>query len=151
MVDIHMGINDAVGSYLHTFADIGLWIDLTTVADDGMVAHIGISADIAALADLSFRRDKCQRVYTCLLRLHRVVELKQFCHTLVGILHSDERGTDRVLQFHVLIQQDDARLCVVKIVGIFGVGQERDGSRLSFFYFGERMYGGKLVAFYSSL
>ena len=145
------GMNGHAVAKLATLVDGHMGIDAAVVANDHAVADVGKRGDVAILSDGCRRRNECQRVDTRFLGPHRVVELEQLGHALISVLHADERCGDGMFQFHLLVDKHNRRFCVVDEVGVFGIGEERDGSWCSFLDFCKSMHGGVLIAFDAAL
>ncbi len=151
VVDAYVGIDEGVFTYLYTLTDVGMGVDLTAFSHFGTFSYVGKGSYVYALGYLCLGRNECQRVDASLLRFHGFVHLEQFSYALVCVLYPDECGGDWMFQFYALVDKYDARLGVVYIVSILGIGEERDGSFLAFFYLGKGVYDGILIAFYLAL
>ena len=108
-----MRINATGLAYGHSVTDDNMRMNLRSVANDSSITDAGISPDIDILTNGGLRRDGGQRVNTLLARLHLFVKLKQLGYGLIGILHTNECGTDRMFQFQIFVHQNDARLGII--------------------------------------
>ena len=150
MIDCNVGENGTFFTYLHTIANDGVGIDLRAVANHCAVTDIGEGSDVDIFTNRGLLRNEGAGIDTSLTGLHRLVELQQLGHTLIGVLHTDKCCSDRLFQLNIVIDEHHTRLCVVNVMGVFGIRQERDGSRFSFFDFCKSVNGGILVAFHAS-
>ena len=151
LVNGYVGVEQAFLAYLHAITNHGVGINLTAVADNSAIANHGKGSDVHILTNLSLGRDGCQRIDTRLGGFHALVELQQFCYTLIGIFYANQRTAYRVLKFYVFVDEYYARLGVVNVMGIFGVREERNGSLDTLFDLSESADGSILIAFHSSL
>ena len=123
-----------------------MWMESYPVADDGIGADIGKGIDIDVLPDFCCRVDAGQRVDASLLRFNHLIQSEQFGDTLVGIVYFYECSVDGSFGFKVFVDQDDGRLGFINVVGVFGVGEERDGPGYPFFNLGEGVNCGIFVS-----
>ena len=113
VVYCHVGVEEAVVAYLCPVADSHVWVELAVVAHHGVFADACEWCYVAVVAHLCGGCDGCERTYSCLFRLHRLIELQQLCHGFVCVFHSDECCLYGVFQFYVFIDKHDTRLRVV--------------------------------------
>ena len=99
-------------------------IYLGSLSNDSSVADIGEGTYIDIFADLRLRGNESQRVDTFLCRFHRIVELEELGNALIGVLHADKCRADGLFQLDILVDEDDARLGVINVMGVFGIRQE---------------------------
>ena len=151
VVDRHVGIEDTSFANSGIVLDDDMWIDLRALADGDILADIGECSHIAVVAHMGCLCDAGLRMNALLAGFHALVHLQQPRYTLVGVVNADESCLDGMLQLQVVVDQNHRRLCVIEIMSIFGIRQERDGPCAAFFYFGKRCYLRFCVAFHCSV
>ena len=98
-----------------------MWINLAIIADNGIFANASKRTYITILAN------RCRRSYigllcnTCLLRFACLVYLQKLGYAFIGILYTYKCGSNRSLQLHILIYNDNGRFRVVDVMGVFGI------------------------------
>ena len=70
MINSHVRIDECVLSYLDTFANVGMRINLAAFAHLSSIADISKSSYVNTLGYLSLGRNESQWIYASLLRLH---------------------------------------------------------------------------------
>ena len=115
------GMDGDVVANLATVVDDHMGIDGAAVADGDVLADAGEGADIDVLADLGGLGNEGQRVDALFLGHHLCVHLHQLGNALVGVFHTNQRAAYRMLQFQVVVHQDDTRLGVIDIGRVFGI------------------------------
>ena len=151
VIDADLRIDDAVVAQLSIVHNRHVGVDLAPIAHDNSVADIGEGSDIDILAHRGLGRDIRLVAHAHALRLHALIELEKFGHTVASILDDDHRRLDRLFDLNALIDQDDGGLGLIEIVGIFGACEERNRSRLAFFYLSEGMDDCVFIAYDASL
>ena len=144
------GMDGDVATNLASVIDGDVRMDATSVANLHPFADVGKRSNVDVLADDCRLCNKGQRVYAGLLRQCGSIHLHQLGYTFVGIFHANERRFNGMFQLNVLIDEDDAGLGLVNILGVFRIREKRDGSLFSFFYLRESVYGGLLVSFHTT-
>ena len=112
---------------------------------------IGKGTDVAVLTDGGGGGDVGELVHTFLVELHLVVGLQQGGEGEIGVGNAQQGGLQRVLGDEIFTDDDCRGFGVVNVVGVFGVGKEREASGLPFFYFAEFPDFDIVVSFYGAV
>ena len=105
MIDYGIAIDLGVAAYGRLLAYGDMRMENAAVANDNIRANGNKRTDIAVFAYLGRGMDERKGIDAYLLGLHRLIELKQFGYTFVGVLHSDEGGFYRFLQLHIFVNE----------------------------------------------
>ena len=102
MINLDAGVYDGVVADHTSLSDIGLRIDLDTLAELDAFADISESAYISVLRYL----DSLSHIYRLfdarkLRGGHLLDHLKQMCNSGIGIIDTNERRLDRMLELKI--------------------------------------------------
>ena len=122
-----VGTNHATGmdgyilANLTTIVDGDVGIDDRTIANLHAFTHKSERTDINILANLGRFRNEGQWMDARLLGKRSCIHLQQLGHTLIGVLHANERSADGLLQLNVLIDEHDTGFSLIDIRSIFRI------------------------------
>jgi len=151
MVHFYSGIQHAVVAYYGARAYISLRIYLYVAPETRTFAHIGECAYVSAFRQLHAFCHEAWLLHPCRTCVHHGVNhLKQAGQSGVGVVHAYQCGIHGMLGYKVAAHKHYRRVCVVDVVRVFRVSQERERTVCGFLYFGECAYGGVFVAIHGA-
>lgn len=114
-------------------------------------AYVGKRSDISTITNLGCWVDIRWLLYSVpALCLHALGESQKVSYSGVGIFDTYEGSRDGSLGLEIFANEHCARVCLIDIWGIFGIGKKRERSFAPFFYLGKFTDSDFSVTFYDA-